>query len=310
MDVGEAQPGTVVGCPGCQVKIRIPTGKTGKMPAVTTPAPAPAPQVAPSKPMAAAPSRARRRLGSGSTTKMRAATRMRGRAGAAGAGGEEDEEGGYGVPEKKKSNTPLIVGIVAGAVILVGVIIIIVASGPKKTANYAQKTVSDEPPAAKPASDPNPLPPPPTPNVGENPAGDPTDALRDKIRGASGAKGREWWDKTVDGLKMCGIKNQDPLFWEFENDIDPTCKMAFDNVKRMGTNAYPYLLVYLTDSDPSRASGAGACLFTLANKPARRVKPGNAAAIQGELKGLLNVSDDAIRKAEQDLGWTPGGGGN
>lgn len=308
MDVGEAQPGTVVGCPGCQVKIRIPTGKTGKHPAVgtggATPAPAPAPQVAPARSSATgSSSRVRRRAGSGITTKTRTATRLRGKGGDRG-GEEEDGEGGYAPPEKK-SKTGLIVGIVVGAVVLVGLIIIIVVSNkPKNTGPIARH--DDNAPAAK-----QPIIPPNTNSPGTNPSspkipdttgttGEGEDKLREKLRGGA-VKGRGRWDLIMDGLKMFGSKGYDSGFYEFEQEVDPSCTQAWNSVKRMGTTAYPYLLVYLLDEDPQRMRGAAAALWTLAQKQGRMPKPGNAAAMQSELKGLLQVSDDSLKAAEAEL---------
>jgi hypothetical protein len=315
MDVGDAQPGTVVGCPGCQVKIRIPTGKTGKHPAIggggtgTTPAPAPAPQVAPARASATgSSSRVRRRAGSGTTTKTRTATRLRGRGGDRGGRGDEGDEGDsrYAPPEKK-SKTGLIVGIVVGAVVLVGLIIIIVVSSGKKnlpppTADRSHDNAQAKVPVMNPVPNPSPNPSPNVnPDVNAKPAeGEGEDKLREKLHGG-GAKGKARWDLIMDGLKMHGSKGYDSGFYEFEQEVDPSCTQAWNNVKRMGTSAYPYLLVYLMDEDPARSRGAAAALWTLAQKPGKYPRPNTAAAMQQELKTLLQVSDDAIKAAEAEL---------
>lgn len=302
MDVGDAQPGTVVGCPGCQVKIRIPTGKTGKHPAISggaTPAPAPAPQVAPARASTGSSSRVRRR---GTTTKTRTAS-VGSRRGYGGRGGDEgDEEGGRYAPPEKKKNTGLIVGICVGAVVLVGLIIIIVASsGNKSRGPIAPRAKIDDDMTAS-APPPPPAPVDPTPVVPSGPAEPPPGAGSNLKPGAAAPKGRAQWDKYIDGLKKFGIKNPDPPFYEFEaDDIDPECKHAWQIVKRMGSNAYPYLLHYLADEDPQRVRGAAAALWTLLNLPGRMPKPGQGVALQGELKSKCGVSDADIQKAAEEL---------
>lgn len=309
MDVGAAQPGSIVACPGCQVKIRIPTGKTSvKLPAVGAtsaaptaaagsssgaPMPAPAPSRGPARPM-----RGSRRRGArgGSTTRTRIPVRRGARGGAE---HEEYDDEGYG-PPPKKNNTALIVGIVAGLVLLL-VIIIVVASNksdpppPRQARTGLDVAPTPTPTPFSPMAPSNPTPVYPGPDVKP-----PTAEVKPK---SSGVLSPKVWEETIDSLKLYSSGGYGSDFYEYH---DPQAIQAFERVKRLGEKAYPYLVAYITDPEPQRGRAAVVALKCLNGDPWKgagpaRLNPGNASQYAAEWKQILNLSDADVAAAEAQI---------
>jgi len=315
MDVGAAQPGSIVACPGCQVKIRIPTGKTSvKMPAVGAGAAA-SPAAGSGAPVSAhtpsrglsRPMRGRRRgMRGGSTTR----TRIPARGGARGDEGDEGDEEGYG-PPPKKSNTGLIIGIVAGVVVVLVVVIIVVTSGGKERPLPQPRTGMDR--TAGPAAPTGPISPAPVfvPPTSENPDADKADQ-RQKIFGG-GALTPQRWEETINALKRYSSGGYGSEFYgEYE---DPEAKMAFDRVKSLGPKAYPYLVADMADPEIQRGKGAIVALKFLCGDQRKggnvaKLNPGNCGQYQSEWKQILGVSDADVQAADSQIkSSAPAGGG-
>jgi hypothetical protein len=302
MDVGAAQPGSIVACPGCQVKIRIPTGKTSvKLPAVgatsaapgaasspRAPTPAPAPSRGPARPM-----RGRRRGSRGGSTTR---TRIPVRRGARGAEDEEYDEEGYG-PPPKKSNTALIVGIVAGVALLLVIIIVVATSGGGERPPLQARTGLDSKPAAtpfNPMAPANPAPAYPGPDVAP-PA--------DSKPKSSGVLSPKVWEETIDALKLYSSGGFGSEFYEYS---DPNAVQAIERVRRLGDKAFPYLVAYITDQEPQRGRAAVVALKNLNGDPRKgagpaRLNPGNAAQYAAEWKQILGLSDAEVSAAESQI---------
>jgi hypothetical protein len=216
----------------------------------------------------------------------------------------QDEEGyeeeGYGPPEKK-NNTPLIVGIVAGAVVLIIVIIVIASSGgdeqqPDRRRNRGIEARGNQPMA--------PLPPGPTPApVPYNPfPGSDVPAEKPKPKRTTMSAGV--WGETIDGLKLYASAGYGGDFYDYE---DPVSKKAFERVKSLGANAYPYLIAFITDPDPQRGRGAVVALKNLNGDPRKgkspgRLNPNTCQSYASEWMQILGIDSARVESARQELG--------
>lgn len=306
MDVGAIPTGTYISCPTCQVKVRVPDIKTASMPAVGARVPIPPPGGG--VPAPAPDTRSGRpgtRLGRPGTRLRKPGTRL-GRPGTrlgrrGGLQGEEGEEGMEPV-EEKKSNTGLIVGIVV-VVLVVGIIIAIVATSKKRTPFVAKRPEVTEPvrvtvapvqPTVPPPTTPAPEDPPPRPKRG---ALDPTKIDTDRF------------DRWISSLKP---QSYGTGFWRFGPDPndpeftgDPASNRAWEAIQKMGEAAYPYLLAFGYHPDQRRRAHALVCAWTLSGK--QGFWPKNLKECMEcveKLKPILNVTDEALAKAREQLGLT------
>lgn len=200
----------------------------------------------------------------------------------------QDPRARYAPKRRSNAGTWIIVGSIAGA----GLILTIVAassSGSRYRPSPAAATRSDERSEPSPPSAPAPVAPSAGPPVGRE-----------------APRPRHDWNRLVAGLKK-HARGASEGRWEFERDVDPDCHQAFTVVKDMGASAYPYLLVFLTDADPMTSQAAAATLWTLAGRPGSKPKPGQGALMQAELKRILGVSDEDLRRAEKELNDARGG---
>jgi hypothetical protein len=159
LDAGGMAPGSVIQCPNCGTSVKVPSGQTGKVAAVKQITqglkpvpPAQKPITRPAIPVAqvaeepaAAPAQPARRGPGGATPIFRKASGGRGAR-----GGERPGA------TAKKSNTPIIIGVVVVAVVAVGVAIVVM-SGPSKASGPVRppmKTGAELAAEKKPAADP------------------------------------------------------------------------------------------------------------------------------------------------------------
>lgn len=320
MNVGAAQGGSIVGCPGCQVKVRIPTGQTSaRLPAVPQGAGVQAPSPAPRRPSPgpARPVRSRRglRRGRGSITGRNPAVAAR-RRGAVrrrpGAEEIEEDEEGFAPPEKK-SKTGLIIGISIGVVALVGIIVAVAVSGgdEPQQARRGKRGHRKKPtaPAVLPANTGNPMGDTPVqpgvnPFGGTNAGGD-TPKPKPAAKPAKKVWNKGTWETTIDGLKQYSSQGYGSGFYEF---VHPNARNAWARLQGLNkADAYPYLIAYIADPDPQRARGAIVALKMLCGDPRKgknpsEFKPGAAASFQAEWKQILGVSDAAVSAAAAELG--------
>jgi hypothetical protein len=279
MDIEGMPAGTVVGCPACQAQLRVPGAAPAPVPRAVTPRGTPA---------AATPRGGVRRAGR-TSAKLRAIS------------DPEASETGRQRTLPKKSKTGLIVGVVVGvAVVLVAIIAIVMTRGgeAKPPAAPAARGPRPAPPVSpfpvSPTPAPVPAAPVPVPSV-ETSAPDPRRASR-------APRDRRTWDRIVGGLKKHASKGFDTGRWEFEHEVDPDCARSFSDVKGMGPDAYPYLLAYLTNEDPMSVQAAAATLWTLLDREGRKPRRDEGAAMRAQFMLLLNVSENDLRRAMQDLG--------
>lgn len=246
-DVGNAEPGAVIRCSGCGTRIRVPSGKTGYYPAASKSSTS-------AKGKTTGLRRAVRRTGEGTTTLRR------------------------------KSNTGLVVGIVA--VILVAVVgVVVVAAGGKRRQPYAEPRKPPAADVAAPAAEPDPRP----PSHASPPAQDPAPTSRP----AGSAGSPDLWEMWINALKRFSVGDDGD--YDFVED-EP--KAAFESVRSRGRDAYPYLIAYLGDEELQRAKAAAVALRRLSGHKSRIPKnPEEAKQLMEEWKKLLNVSDAQVDAA-------------
>lgn len=115
---------------------------------------------------------------------------------------------------------------------------------------------------------------------------------------------REEWNEAIDGLKFYSAAGYGSGFYEF---VHPSARAAWEKVRRLGREAYPYLIAYIADPDLRRGRGAIVALKSLCGDPrkgrkAEALKPGARTAFQEEWKRILKVKDEDVRRAMDYLG--------
>lgn len=226
IDVTQLSGGATVRCAECGAMVRVPTGSTGVLPKVSTPAPA-----APPPPPAGG-------------TAVRAGSR-----------GTEIRRSPTRIIRPRSSNTGIIVAaIVSAAAVLIVLIVVLAGSSP--SSQPVSRGPAPAPAAARtpaPSQEPPPASPEPPPAAVSAPPAAPAPAP--VPRGAEDPA-RVNWDELMKILRPGG---------GFDDPSRPEGQ-AFARVKAMGKGAYPYLLRYLDHEELPLAVAAARVLNELTGR--------------------------------------------
>lgn len=242
MDVTGVSPGTTVRCPDCGQMVRVPTGNTSVRAKTVSP-PIPAAPLPPSRPVPGAPARGGTKIRTRETQQRQPA------------------------PEKK-SSSGLFIGLGIGAVAVAGVVAFFlmkgseheapppppVVKGPKEPVVFAPKL---------PASSDKPI------VLGEKDKSEPKPTVLSKP-GKSAATAN--WPQLMQMLRPAG---------GFDH-LDRPEGVAFQEVKSFGKEAYPKLIGYIDDEDPSIGTAAVAVLNALTGRDSALPRGVNKSRIKAE----------------------------